>query len=237
MISIQNLTKSYPSSGGRHHRGRRVEILQGVDLEVGRGEILGIAGPNGAGKTTLLEILATLVLPDAGLASIAGHDVVAATEAVRRLVAYCPASSQTFYPRLTGFHNLEFFAALHGLVGTAARDRICDALDAVGLDAIAGAPVQTYSDGMRQRLALARALVTDAAVLLLDEPTRSVDAAARSVIHRLLRETLVDGRGLTIVIVTHSVEEAVAVCDRVALLDRGRVTTTGSPAAVMESWV
>lgn len=231
MISIRDLTKTYHA---RAVLRSAVHVLRGVDLEVGRGEVFGIVGHNGAGKTTLLEILATIVLPDSGRAAVAGHDVVAEAGEVRRLVAYCPAAAQTFYPRLTGLQNLEFFAALHGVVGPPAQDRIREALDIVGIDGAAQAAVQSYSDGMRQRLALARALVPGARVLLLDEPTKSLDPPTRTTMHRLFRSTLIDRLRMTIVLVTHSLDEAVAVCDRVARLERGRVTDVGAPDAVMK---
>lgn len=238
VISTSGLTKSYCSRGSFLRPGSVVDVLRGVDLEVGHGQILGIVGPNGAGKTTLLEILATIVLPDAGRAEVAGHDVVLDASEVRRRVAYCPAASHTFYPQLSGFQNLEFFAALHGIVGVSAPERIREALNVVAIDGVAHAAVQTYSDGMRQRLALARALVTGASVLLLDEPTKSLDPAARSATHRLCRRTLIDRLQVTILLVTHSVDEAVAVCDRVAVLERGLVTEVGAPNTVMKglSW-
>ena len=232
MISIRGLAKSYAAAAPLR-RTPTVDVLKGVDLEVERREIVGIVGPNGAGKTTLLEILATLVLPDAGCAAIGGHDLVADAHSVRRLVAYCPADAQTFYARLSGAQNLEFFAALHGIVGAAARERIRETLDAVGIAEAAHAPVQTYSDGMRQRLALARALVAGASVLLLDEPTKSLDPAGRTAMNRLFRRIVSVGRDVTMLLVTHSTEEARTVCDRVAVLDRGRVVRIGPPTAAM----
>lgn len=236
MISIRGLTKSYRSRGAFLRARSRVDVLRGLNLEVDSGQILGIVGANGAGKTTLLEILATLVLPDAGRVSVAGHDLVGDAGEVRRLVAYSPASAETFYPRLTGYENLEFFAALHGVVGIPAREMIRDALGAVAIEHAAHVTVQTYSDGMRQRLAIARALVSGRRVLLLDEPTKSLDPAARAATHRLLRRTLVDGLRLTLLLVTHSVEEAAAVCDRVVVLEGGRVTSAGlSDAVIMKS--
>lgn len=230
MISITGLTKSYRAGGLRR---RPVAVLRGVDLEVAPREVLGIMGANGAGKTTLLEILATTVLPDAGRAAVGGHDVVTDAHHVRRLVAYCPAGGHAFYPRLSGVQNLAFFAALHGVVGPPAEEAIRETLDVVGIDGAADAPVQTYSDGMRQRLALGRALMTGCRVLLLDEPTKSLDPVARAATHQLLRRALVDERRLTILLVTHSADEASSVCDRVALLERGCVTDVGPPDRVM----
>ena len=230
MISIEGLTKRYQASG---LFGRAVDVLRGVDLEVAAGEILGIMGPNGAGKTTLLEILATTVLPDGGRATVGGFDVVADGGEVRRLAAYCPAAGHAFYPRLTGAQNLSFFAALHGVVGPEADEAVRGTLDLVGIDGAAHAPVQTYSDGMRQRLGLGRALMTGCRVLLLDEPTKSLDPAARAATHRLFRRAQIDWR-LTIVLVTHSADEAASVCDRVALLEQGGVTEVGPADRVVK---
>jgi heme ABC exporter ATP-binding subunit CcmA len=208
------------------HGDGTVHALRGVDLDVRAGEAVAIVGPNGAGKTTLLEILATLVRPDAGRAAVGGCDVVGEARAVRRLVAYCPASP-AFDPALSGLENLRFFAALHGASGEAARRRIEAALELVDLVEAAGAPVGRYSDGMRQRLALARTFITRAPVLLLDEPTRSLDSSARLVVQAHLRR-LVEREGCTVLLVTHSEDEARAVCDRVVRLERGVVTGAGA---------
>jgi ABC-2 type transport system ATP-binding protein len=232
VISIKGLAKAYRAGWVS---GRAVDVLRGVDLEVADGEVLGIMGANGVGKTTLLEILATTVLPDAGRATIGGYDVVSEASQVRRLVAYCPTAGHGFYPRLSGLQNLEFFGALYGLAGAPAREAIRDTLAIVGVEGAADAPVQTYSDGMRQRLSLARALLTGRRVLLLDEPTKSLDPAARTATHRLLRRAQVEDRRLTIVLVTHSAVEAASVCDRVALIERGRVVDIGPPGRVLEA--
>jgi ABC-2 type transport system ATP-binding protein len=229
-ISIAGLTKSF-RTGTLPGTGGRVDVLQGVDLEVPRGQVLGILGPNGAGKTTLLEILATIITPDSGRVTVCGHDLVSDADAVRRASAYCPSSPHTFYPRLTGTQNLEFFASLHGIVGAESHGRIGHALDVVALADARDAPVQTYSDGMRQRLAIARALVVGAAVLLLDEPTKSLDPSARAAVHAVFRRALM--AEVTLLLVTHSTEEAVAVCDRIALLERGTITRTGPPDTVL----
>lgn len=232
MISIQGLTKSYRAGW---LSDRMVDVLQGVDLDVDEGEVLGIMGANGAGKTTLLEILATTVLPDGGRATIGGYDVVADASRVRGLVAYCPTTTHAFYPRLSGMQNLEFFGALHGVAGPHARGVIRETLALVGVDGAADAPVQTCSDGMRQRLGLARALLTGCRVLLLDEPTKSLDPEARIATHRLLRRMQFQERRYTIVLVTHSADEAASVCDRVARLERGRIVEIGPPGQVLEA--
>ena len=241
-VSVQNLTKTFalgrvlrtlrksPASEGR------AEVLKGISMEVREGEVLGLLGPNGAGKTTLLEILSTLLLPTGGRASVCGHDVVREAAQVRRVVSYCPSASENFYPRLTGAGNLEFFALLHNLGPREAKEKIRSALDLVGLDGASSVPVQQYSDGMKQRLALARALLTESPVLLLDEPTRSLDPAAQGEIRKFLRRTLVERLGKTVLLVTHSLAEAEQVCDRLAILDRGRIVSIGTSVELRASF-
>ena len=235
-VSVQNLTKTF--AVGRVLRTlmknpsskTRAEVLKGISMEVREGEVLGLLGPNGAGKTTLLEILSTLLLPTSGQVSVWGYDVVREGAEVRRVMSYCPSASENFFPRLTGIRNLEFFALLHNLSPQEAREKIRLALDLVGIDGATTVPFQQYSEGMKQRLALARALLTESPVLLLDEPTRSLDPAAQSEIRKFLRRTIVERLGKTVLLVTHSLAEAEQVCDRLAILDRGRIVSIGTPA-------
>ena len=235
-VSVQNLTKTF--AVGRVLRTlmknpsskTRAEVLKGISMEVREGEVLGLLGPNGAGKTTLLEILSTLLLPTSGQVSVWGYDVVREGAEVRRVVSYCASASENFFPRLTGIRNLQFFALLHNLSPQEAKGKITSALDLVGIDGATTVPFQQYSEGMKQRLALARALLTESPVLLLDEPTRSLDPAAQSEIRKFLRRTIVERLGKTVLLVTHSLAEAEQVCDRLAILDRGRIVSIGTPA-------
>ena len=178
-VATKNLTKTFsvgnvlraiqknpPEKGG-------TEVLRGVSLEVYRGEALGLVGPNGAGKTTLLEILSTLLLPTGGQAAVCGFDVVREARQVRKVVSYCPSAPENFYPRLTGVGNLEFFAILNDLSPQEATEKIQTVFELAELDGSSDIPFQRYSEGMKQRLALARALLTDPELLLLDEPTRT----------------------------------------------------------------
>lgn len=197
--------------------------LDAVTLSVPAGSIVGILGHNGAGKTTLLEILATLLLPTAGRARVMGHDVVTAAAHVRKVIAFAPSGGASFFPRLTGRQNLEYFASLHDVPRKEWRSRgeesaavfdIADALDR---------RVDMYSDGMRQRLALARAFLSKAQVWLLDEPTRGLDPHARTLTHRAIVSHARDD-GATILWSTHDLAEAESVCDRVLVLHKGSVT-------------
>lgn len=200
-----------------------VVALDRVTFSVEAGSILGILGHNGAGKTTLLEILATLLLPQSGRAVVCGHDVVVAPREVRRVVAYAPAGGTTFFPRLTGRQNLEYFAALYNVPRREWRTQSDKAAAVFDIAAALHRRVDTYSDGMRQRLALARAWMADAQVWLLDEPTRGLDPQARALTHAAITQ-YARLHGATILWCTHDLQEAETVCDRVIVLHHGRVT-------------
>ena len=199
-----------------------ITALADVTFNVAHGEVVGLLGTNGAGKTTLLKILATLVLPNAGHVSVHGQDVEHDADRVRRLVGFVTGDERSFYWRLTGRQNLEFFAAFHGLTDAAAGTRIDTLAASLGLEAL-DRRYGSYSTGMRHRLAIARALLTEPPVLLLDEPTRSLDPLATADVHRLIRTSLLAERGCTIVLATHDLGEAKALCHRVAILHRGQL--------------
>src|SRR5579863_8265521 len=236
-ISVHDLAKTFPAGASSPLGALRSlwaetqggkQALKGVTFEVAAGEALGVLGPNGAGKTTLLEILSTLLLPTSGHASIAGNDVVRQASAVQRVLGYCPSGADNFYPRLSGAENLEFFGVLHDLTPRQARERARQVLDLAGLDGAAGAAFQRYSDGMKQRLALARALLGDPHVLLLDEPTRGLDPVFQSEIRKFLRRTLFDRFGKAVLLVTHSLAEAEEIADRLVILHEGHIVASGT---------
>ena len=233
-ISVRDLVKVFPShmhlfmparDGGR-------QVLQGMNLEVRAGEILGLLGPNGAGKTTLLEILATLLLPTSGEVRLGGFDVVQQAAEVRGSVGYCSSAYSSFYPRLSGANNLEFFALLNDLDPRQARDRIKWAVDLLRLEDVRDGTFQHYSEGTKQRFALARALLNDPPILLLDEPTRSLDPLLQQETRRFIRDVLGAKLGKTVVLVTHSLSEAEQVCDRIAIMNGGRIAACGTAAQV-----
>lgn len=205
--------------------------LRDVSLTVQRGEIFGLVGTNGAGKTTLLKILATLILPTSGRALLGGCDVGAAADDVRAQVGLVAGEERSFYWRLTGQHNLEFFAAFQGLRARAARMRISQLQVQLGLEALERR-VGTYSTGMRHRLAIARALLHDPPILLLDEPTRSLDPLAAAQLRRLIKDELVVSCGKTVLIATHNLHEAEELCTRIAMLHQGRLAGCGTIEAL-----
>ncbi len=233
IVRVDGLTKRFTARRSWLDTMRRpgaheyVQVLRGVSLDVRRGEFFGLLGPNGAGKTTLFKILSTLVLPDAGSASIAGTDVTSAPAMVRRVLTPVIADERSLYWRLTAVENLELFAALYGL-GADARLRIPELLELVGLSATGNRLVGTFSSGMKQRLLIARALLSRPLVLLLDEPTRSLDPVGARDFRQFLRENVVGGEGCTVILATHDADEAFELCDRLAVLDRGRVVASGT---------
>ena len=187
------------------------------------GELFGLLGPNGAGKTTLTKMLCTLILPTSGRATVCGHDVVAEAPAVRELVGLVDCQERSFFWRLSGWQNLLFFGSLVGLHGATARRRIAELVDLVRLEGDIDRRFMAYSSGMRQRLAIARGLLAMPLVVFMDEPTRSLDPVTARDLRRFIRDMLVDALGRTVVLVTHRLEEAEELCDRVAIMNHGRV--------------
>lgn len=202
--------------------------LDGISLSVRPGECFGLLGENGAGKTTLFRLLATLLLPDRGTLTVHGADVVSHPELVRRLIAPVPPSERSLYWRLSGRQNLELFSALYGVPRAEASGRISELLDLVGLGQTGHEQVGAFSSGMRQRLLLARALLPRPRVLLLDEPTRSLDPVGARAFRRFLRERVLGAAGCTVLVATHMPEEVRELCDRVAVLHRGRLLAQGT---------
>jgi ABC-2 type transport system ATP-binding protein len=213
-------------------RAERVTGLEGVNLDVRRGEIFGLLGPNGAGKTTLLKILACLILPTHGRALVDGALVGTNDVAVKRAVGFVTADDRSFYWRLTGRENLSFFARLYGLDAGAARRRTDELIEAMDLGEVAGRQFMAFSSGMKQRLGIARALLHDPAIVCLDEPTRSLDPIAAKHLRRFIFERLNRLSGKTILLATHNLQEAEELCHRLAVLDRGRILRQGSVAVI-----
>lgn len=215
------------SSGLRKKRGPLIEALQDVSLAVEAGEVHGLLGPNGAGKTTLCKILSTVLLPTSGTARVMGHDVVTETALVRRLVGIVFGGERGLYTRLTARQNLRYWAALYRLPSSEGNHRAEELLERFGLTDRADSHVETFSRGMKQRLHLARGLIADPPVLLLDEATTGMDPVAAREFRAVVDELRAEGR--TILLTTHDMVEAEAVCDRVTLVDRGCVLATESP--------
>jgi ABC-2 type transport system ATP-binding protein len=212
-------------SEGLEKRFGAVHALRGLDLAVAQGTVCGLLGPNGAGKTTAVRLLTTLLRPDAGSARVAGHDLAREAAAVRGRIAVT-GQYASVDGDLTGRQNLRLFARLHRVRGPA--ERAAELLDRFGLTEAADRRAATYSGGMRRRLDLAVSLVRRPDVLFLDEPTTGLDPAGRGRIRDAVRELTAEGT--TVLLTTQYLEEADQLADDIALLDRGRVAHTGSPA-------
>ncbi|MEV5780822.1 ABC transporter ATP-binding protein [Streptomyces sp. NPDC052287] len=223
-VEVRALTREF---GSRRRPDAVVTALRGIDLTVRTGEVHGLLGPNGAGKTTLCKILTTVLLPSSGTARVCGHDIAASPRAVKPLIGIVFGGDRGLYGRITPRQNLGLWGALYGLHGRELRRRTDALLDRVGLSERADDRVDGFSRGMKQRLHLARGLVSDPQVLILDEPTTGMDPLAAYDFRTLVRELRAEGR--TVLITTHDMAEAEAVCDRVTLIDQGRVLATDRP--------
>src|SRR6266545_3282397 len=211
-------------------RRERFRAVDGIDLRVETGEIFGVLGPNGAGKTTTLRMLATLLEPTSGEARVLGIDVKTDPRKVRANLGAMLSGERSLYWKLTARENLEYFAALYHVPPKEQRARIDAALAAVKLSDRADDYVERYSTGMRQRLALARALLPDPPLLLLDEPTVGLDPQAARDLRDRVRDLRAQGR--TVLLTTHYMEEADQLCDRVAIIDHGKIVALDTPAAL-----
>lgn len=230
IIETHQLTKIYapPQGWRRVARQTPVTAVADISLIVPPGELFGLLGPNGAGKTTLTKMLCTLIMPSSGQGRIVGHDLHD-TRAIRAAVGLVVSDERSFFWRLSARRNLNFFAALHGLHGRAAADRVNEVLADVDLLDVAERRFSNFSSGMRQRLAIARSLLHRPQLLFLDEPSRSLDPTATNRLHALMLRLMAE-QGLTIFLITHDLAEAEKVCDRVALVHHGRIRTIGRPA-------
>ncbi len=229
-IEVHHLSKSFdkPEGWQRLSRVTPVTAVSDLSLTIPEGELFGLLGPNGAGKTTLVKMLCTLILPSSGSAAIAGHDLAAAG-AIRAAVGLVVSDDRSFYWRLSARRNLAFFAAMHGLYGRAASDRIDQVLRDVDLLDVAERRFGQFSSGMKQRLAIARGMLHRPRILFLDEPSRSLDPTATQRLHDLIRRLMAE-QSMTVFLITHDLAEAEALCNRVAFMHKGRIQATGSPS-------
>jgi ABC-2 type transport system ATP-binding protein len=235
IVELENLTKRYPVRRRlpdvllHPRRGGYVTAVDTVSWTIGRGEFFGLLGPNGAGKTTIFKMLSTLVTPDKGNARVGGFDLMRHPARVRSIVGPVIADERSLNWRISAYENLRLYATLHGLRGVDRERRVRELLDVVGLEGTGYQLVGSFSTGMKQRLLLARALLAYPAVLLLDEPTRSLDPVAARQFRKFLREDIVGEQGCTVLLATHNTEEALELCDRLAVLDKGRLVALGTP--------
>ncbi|RDD53325.1 MAG: ABC transporter ATP-binding protein [Candidatus Korarchaeota archaeon NZ13-K] len=225
-IEVEGLEKRYVTYLRRGIRRERsvVHALKGISFSVERGEVFGLLGPNGAGKTTTVKILSTLLLPDSGRATVMGYDVVREPKEVRRRIGVSLSVERGFFWKLTGRENLRYFGMLYGLDGGELKGRVDSLLRLVGLEELGASDklYEEYSTGMKARLSIARALLTDPEVLILDEPTLGLDPNSARMVRELMIR-LAHEEGKTVLVTTHNMFEAEIMCDRVAIMNEGRI--------------
>ncbi len=215
MITVSKLTKRYGD----------FTAVDAIDLEVGEGEIYGFLGPNGAGKTTTIRIMACLSVPTTGSVVVDGHDVVDQADAVKRITGYIP-DRPYLYEKLTGREHLRFVADLYRVDWQESAGEVEDRVREFGLDRWIDARIENYSHGMKQKLVLIGSLIHHPRVLIIDEPMVGLDVLAQKQVKQLLRDQA--ARGQTIFLTTHTLSVAEAVCDRIGIIDHGRIIATGT---------
>jgi ABC-2 type transport system ATP-binding protein len=228
-VALADVTRRFPARRQAQHD--EVVALDRVSLRVETGDLFGLLGPNGAGKTTLLRLITTLLVPSTGRVWVCGLDAARQPREVRRRIGVVLGGERSVYWRLTGRENIMYAAALHDLPEALARERAAALLALVDLADRADDLVERYSTGMRLRLALARALVHDPLVLVLDEPTAGLDPQAAAGIRTLLA-ALTREHTRTTIMATHNLDEAERLCGTVGILDRGRLIACATPASL-----
>jgi len=227
-IETKSLQKIFKNKTGFWQRkAKTTTAVENISFQVGRGELFGLLGPNGAGKTTTVKMLSTLLLPTSGTISILGLDVVKQTNEVRKRIGFTFGGARGLYGRLTANDNLKYFAELYELEPSITRKRIPELLETVGLTGRGDDRVETFSSGMQQRLHLARALLHDPDIIFLDEPTVGIDPVGARELRKTVKELIT--RGKTILLTTHYMAEAEELCDRIAIIKKGRIVALDTP--------
>ena len=223
MIEVENVAKAFG-------RRRDVRAVDGVSFTAVDGEITGLLGPNGAGKTTLLRVLATLMIPDSGIARVDGQDVVRERYGVRRRIGVL-SDARGIYPRLSARENIRYYGALQGLSGNALETRVDELIRALSIADIADRRAHGFSQGERMKVAIARALVHDPQTILLDEPTNGLDIMSIRSLRDLLRD--LEAQGKCLLFSSHVMQEVSALCRRIVILGHGKVVAIGSSAELL----
>ena len=234
-IEVRDLVKDYALQRSlvdtfrrRGPSAQRVRALDRVSFTVEQGEVLGLLGANGAGKTTLINILCTLLTPTSGKALIGGHDVELNPERARLQIGLVTSNERSFYWRLTGRQNLRFFADLYHVPAAEVEGRIDDFLEALDLTRFANRRFDGYSTGVRQRFAFARAMLHRPRILFMDEPTKGLDPNASAAMLQVIKERILQVWHPTILVTSHNLSEIEKLCQRVAIVDRGRLRRIGT---------
>src|SRR6478752_118632 len=234
VIEAIELRRTYRTSTGVIRRKPlEVEAVRGISFAVEHGELFGLLGPNGAGKTTTIKMLITLLLPTSGQGRVLGMDVVDDARTVRKQIGYAFGGDRGLYERLSARDNLRYFAELYGVSGKDQRARIDQVLELVGLKGREEERVEGYSRGMRQRLHIARGLLHDPQVVFLDEPTIGVDPVGARELRTVIGDLIAVGK--TVLLTTHYMFEADALCDRLAVIAKGQIVGAGTPAELKDN--
>lgn len=231
-IRTQTIGRIYKIRGGKKTEPRELVALKDVDLEIAPGELFGLLGPNGAGKTTLIKILTTLLAPTTGKAWVAGYDVVESPEKVRPRINMVSGGEASGYGLLTVRENLWMFSQFYGLDSAEANRRIKRLLEVVGIADRLNTKSSDLSTGLRQKMNIVRGFLTDPDVLFLDEPTLGLDVGAARDVRRFIREWIDEDRSRTLLLTTHYMVEADELCDRVAIINQGRVLACDAPSSL-----
>lgn len=235
-IETESLSRIYKIRGSKEEKKIRKELiaLQDVSLQVQQGELFGLLGPNGAGKTTLIKILTTLLAPSSGQAYVAGYNVVAEPHKVRSRINMVSGGETSGYGLLTVRENLWMFSQFYGMPSRQANERIDALLKMVGLEERKHTKSSDLSTGLRQKMNIVRGFLTDPEVLFLDEPTLGLDVGAAREVRRLIRAWLEADSRRTLLLTTHYMVEADELCDRVAIINKGRVLACDTPSALKQ---
>lgn len=231
-INTRNLTRVYKIRGGKKEDPKELVAVDGVDLEIHPGELFGLLGPNGAGKTTLIKILTTLLAPTNGVAYVAGYDVAKEPHKVRPFINMVSGGESSGYGLLTVRENLWMFSQFYGIPSDTANKRIKELLAIVGLQDRINTKSSDLSTGLRQKMNIVRGFMTDPQVLFLDEPTLGLDVGASREVRRFVRQWVDDHHDRTILLTTHYMAEADELCDRVAIINKGKVLACDTPASL-----
>jgi ABC-2 type transport system ATP-binding protein len=233
MIDINNVTKKFILrktlfEAIRHplRKNKTVLALDSVNLKVKKGEVFALLGPNGAGKTTLLKILSSLILPDKGDIRISGYDLKRQEKLAKSKIGLVTGEERSLYWRLTGRQNLEFFGAIYNLTKAQIKERMLKINSILEIDDL-DKPFENYSTGMKQRVMLARSLISEPEVIFMDEPTKSLDPASANKFRSFIKDTLVKKLKKTILLATHRIDEASELADRIAIISKGRIKVCG----------
>lgn len=231
IITISDLTKTYvvkERTGFLKNRVKEINALQNINLTIEQGEFFGLLGPNGAGKTTLIKCLTTLLVPTTGRIVVNGYEVGRQDARVRASLGCLLGGERSIYWKLTGRENLEYFAALYHLSAAQTRAQIEKLESMLNLGSLLDRPVESYSSGQKTALAFARALINDAGILILDEPTNTLDVPSAQALRRIIKN--LNNAGYTIILTSHQMTEVEELCRRVAIVDQGKIIAEGSIA-------